>query len=182
MDFSKEMKELFFMQQVYAVLFSLANKLQIEGDKYFGEITSRQFMTMLAILHLPQAESTHKNIAGKLGTSKQNVTQLITSLEKKGYVKTVPCPHDKRAVNSLITDLGMQVMAECNQIGLRFFADVFHEFNIEELETLWRLLKKLMRFDGDEDNGFEEDVTAPDAVMDEASMKALKEFARLRNQ
>lgn len=40
-------------------------------------------MTVLAMLHLPEEETTIVNIANKLGDTKQNVTQLIKSLEKK---------------------------------------------------------------------------------------------------
>lgn len=83
MDFSKELKDLFLMQQAYATLFSVLNKIQIRGDEYFEELTSRQFMTIVAILHLPEDETTINNIAKKLGTSKQNVNRLINSIEKK---------------------------------------------------------------------------------------------------
>lgn len=83
MDFSKEIRDLFFMQQAYATLFSVLNKIQIRGDEYFGNLTSRQFMTIVAILHLPEDETTINNIARKLGTSKQNVNTLINSIEKK---------------------------------------------------------------------------------------------------
>lgn len=40
MDYSKELKDLFFMQQAYATLFSVLNKIQIRGDEYFGSLTS----------------------------------------------------------------------------------------------------------------------------------------------
>lgn len=40
-------------------------------------------MTVLAMLHLPEKETTIVNIAYKLGATMQNVTQLIKSLEKK---------------------------------------------------------------------------------------------------
>lgn len=40
-------------------------------------------MTVLAMLHLPEEETMIVNIANKLGATKQNVTQLIKSLEKK---------------------------------------------------------------------------------------------------
>lgn len=47
-------KELYVIQQIYGTLFALANKLQTKGDAYLSGITSRQFMVMLAILHLPE--------------------------------------------------------------------------------------------------------------------------------
>lgn len=43
-------------------------------------------MTMVAIAHLPEGKATFNNIARKLGTTKQNVKQIITAMEKKGYI------------------------------------------------------------------------------------------------
>ena len=73
----------FLMEQVYATLFSLSNKLQVLGDRYLGKLTSRQLMAMMAIVHLPEGGATLNGIAGKLGTTKQNVRQLVNSIEKK---------------------------------------------------------------------------------------------------
>lgn len=180
MEFSKEIREYSLMQQTYATLFSLANKLQIQGDKYFGDLTSRQFMAILAVLHLPEDETTLNNIARKLGTSKQNANVLIANIEKKGYVVTLPSVRDKRAINVKVTETGKQVMLECGEKGIVFFTDLFHDFSEEELETLWSLLKKLYRFDGEEQDGFEEEVDKLGVTEDE-QIRAIKEFAKRRN-
>lgn len=151
-------REIFLMQQTYATLFSLANKLQVKGDKYLENLTSRQFMAMLAIAHLQEDETTLNNIARKLGTTKQSVKQLITIIENKGYVITIPSQKDKRAVNVKITESGKRVMLECGERGLKFFANLFKDFTTEEMEILWGLLKKLYRFDGEQQDGFEEEI------------------------
>lgn len=149
-------REIFLMQQTYSTLFSLANKLQMKGDKYLEKLTSRQFMAMIAISHLQEGETTFNNIARKLGTTKQSLKQMITIIENKGYVVTIPSQKDKRAVNVEVTESGKQVMMECGERGMNFFADVFKDFTTEEMEILWDLLKKLYRFDGQEQDGFEE--------------------------
>ena len=109
MEYEKELHDLFLMQQAYGTLFSLINKLQIAGDTYFDGLTSRQFMTIVAILHLPEEETTINNIAQKLGTSKQNANRMVAGIEKLGYVTVVPSPKDKRATNVLLTDMGKMV-------------------------------------------------------------------------
>lgn len=182
MNDSQELKLLFLIQQTYASLYSLTNKLQIKGDKYFDLLTSRQFMTMMAILHLPEEKTTLNNIARKLGTSKQNIKTLIDSIAQKGYVATVPSIRDKRAINVRITDLGNRVMMEGNKRGLDFFADAFADFSIEELETLWKLLKKLYNFDGESLDGFEEDVSEKFDMSDDHQRKMLNGFLERRNQ
>jgi DNA-binding MarR family transcriptional regulator len=151
-------REIFLKQQTYATLFSLANKIQVYGDKYLKSLTSRQLMAMIAIIHLPEDDTTLNNIARKLGTTKQNVRQIMTCLESKGYIATVPHRRDKRAVNVKITTSGKKVMLECGEKGVYFFNKLFKDFAAEEMETLWGFLKKLYRFDGQEQDGFEEEV------------------------
>ena len=147
---------LFVMQQVYATLFSLTNKLQIRGDERLEGLTSRQLMTMIAIIHLPEDETTLNNIARKLGTSKQNVKQLVANLENRNYVVTLPSEQDRRSYNIRITEPGKESLLKNGEIGNNLFLDMFKDFSTEELETLWGLLKKLYRFDGEEQDGFEE--------------------------
>lgn len=158
MDYLKAIQELHFMQQAYATLFSVTNKLQIRGDEYLADLTSRQFMTIVAILHLAEDETTINNIARKLGTSKQNVNRLIGGLESKGYLISIPSEKDKRAVNVKLTETGNALLVKCGEKSIYFMARIFNEFSTEEIETLWNLLKKLYRFDGEAQDGFEENI------------------------
>ncbi|MCC8351777.1 MULTISPECIES: MarR family winged helix-turn-helix transcriptional regulator [Bacillus] len=182
MNFSKELKDLFLMQQSYATLFSVLNKIQSRGDEYYESLTTRQFMTIVSILHLPEEETTFNNIARKLGTSKQNINRLVSSIEKRGYAVTVPSKRDKRAVNVKITDSGKRVLEECGEKAVYFMADIFQGFSTEELETLWNLLKKLYSFDGEEQDGFEEDARdfEIEQERDDLKIKILQEFAKRR--
>jgi DNA-binding MarR family transcriptional regulator len=170
------------MQQIYATLFSLANKVQLQGDKYIGTLTSRQFMTMIAIIHLPEDQTTLNNIARKLGTTKQSVKQLITIIESKGYISTVSSQQDKRAVNVKITESGKNAMMTCAEKSVKFFTDLFKEFSTQEMDMLWSLLKKMYRFDGEEQDGFEDNVVMElDENQKGIQTRALNEFIKLRN-
>lgn len=149
---------MFLMEQAYATLFSDTNKIQAKGDEKFGNITSRQFMVIVAIVHLQGDRATINNIARKLGTTKQSVKQMITSMENKGYVMTVPSKSDKRAVNIILTEEGKKAALDCGEKGLEFIEAIFKGFTNDEVETLWNLLNKLYRFDGEEQDGFEENM------------------------
>lgn len=179
MRYEKELHDLFLMQQVYGTLFSLTNKLQISGDGYFENLTSRQFMVIVAILHLPKDETTINNIARKLGTSKQNANRLISSLEKAGYVSTVPSPKDKRATNVYLTEIGKEKVIECSSKAIDFMADIFQDFSTVEIETLWKLLKKLYSFDGHQQDGFEK-VSMELSSDHDLEQKILENFASKR--
>lgn len=184
MDYSLEKKELFLMQQVYATLTSLTNKIEAQDDKYFKGLTSRQYMAMLAVLHLPPEETTIKNIAEKLGTTKQNANRLIAAIEKKGYITVSSSESDRRAINVKLTKLGFSEMVKASEIGMIFLADVFHEFSCDELQSLWHLLKKLYRFDGKEQDGFEGNANTDHEinVSEQEEQAAFQKFAEKRKK
>lgn len=148
---------LFLISQTYATLFSVTNKLQAVGDESMEELTSRQVMALIAIVHIPEGEVTLNAIASKLGATKQSTAQIINNLKGKGYLKSEKSKTDARSVNIVITDSGKKVFEQANIQGWQFLQEAFHAFSLEELEQLWGLLKKLYQFDGEEQDGFEAD-------------------------
>lgn len=185
MEYSKALRDLYLMQQIYATFFSVTNKLQTQGDNYFEKVTSRQYLIMLAISHLPEDETTLINIANKLETSKQSAKKLIDNLEQKGYVVTMPSKRDKRAINVTITETGKKAMMECGEIAVTLMADTFNDFTTEQLETLWDLLKRLHGVKDEEQVAFEEDVNYKFEHLEgfqEAQTRALKRFVTRRKR
>ncbi|BFH14208.1 MarR family winged helix-turn-helix transcriptional regulator [Paenibacillus melissococcoides] len=183
MSYSKELEALHMMQQIYASLFSVTNKVQVQGDCYFNGLTARQFLTLLAILHLPEDETTFKNIAMKLGTTKQNISSLVSSLKEKGVVTLKPSKLDKRANNVLVTERGKDILLSCGKASIYFMADIFQKFTHEELKTFWTLLQKLYQFDGVSQSGLEEDVSCKlDQAVTNDYLEALEYFKWRREQ
>lgn len=158
----------YIMDQTYASLLVTSNKLQAAGDSYCGDLTSKQLLTLLAILHIPKGDTTIINIADKMGTTKQNATRIIKSLEKKNYITIMPSEKDKRAVNVIFTEIGLSsVSKNATDVKKNFLNDLFKDFGKEELETLWQLLKKLYSYDGVSMDGFEERIKIPNISAEE---------------
>ena len=155
---AKEVQDLYLMQQAYATLFVTANKVQARSDRCFKNITSRQFMLVIAVLHLKEDDTTLNNIASKLGTSKQNVNTIVNGVVKKGYLEVVPSPKDKRAVNVKITDAIKVELLSYSDASINFLKNIFNKFTNDEVEILWKLLKKLYEYDGVKQDGFEDDI------------------------
>jgi len=157
--FETELKELYLMQQSYAILFSVANKIQSYCDDKLLDISSRQLMTMIAILHLPPDDTNLKNIALLLGTSKQNANKLLNSLKKNNYITISPGKNDKRAINVQITGEGNRIMNQGAETSIYSLATIFKSFSVDELERLCFFLKKISHFDNQPYQGFETDMT-----------------------
>ncbi len=185
MDIHLLMKELHFMQQSYATLFSVTNKVQTKGDENLDILTSRQHMTLIAIAHMPTENTSLMNIAKKLDTTKQTANKLLTSLIKKEYVQSIPSKTDKRSINVLLTSEGKRALIACSEKATLFLEKLFHEFTTDEIETFWSLMQKLYRFDGEEQDGFEEKANLDfngllQSDLDSYEEKVLKEFSKRR--
>ncbi|MCL1803577.1 MAG: MarR family transcriptional regulator [Eubacteriaceae bacterium] len=153
MDYTREV---FLWQQTYATLFSVSNKIQAQMDKELGALTSRQVMALTAVIHLPKGGASLNAIAKKMGTTKQNTKQLVSAMERKGYVIIAASESDKRAYSVEMTEQGQRAFTASYMRGMFFFEKLFRDFSAEELEMLWSMLKKLYRYDGEEQDGFEE--------------------------
>jgi len=140
-------KDLFYAQQTLFSLFSVTNKLQIQGDKHLQEMTIRQILAIPALFHAPDGKATINHIARSMGTTKQNAKQIVDAMQRKGYVAVAPSERDKRAVNITITPKGEQIFKVCSERIDEFLADLFGDFSTEEMEILYKLLHKLYQFD-----------------------------------
>lgn len=78
-------------------------------------------------------------------------------MEKKGYVDVVFSSKDKCVVNVKIIKVGKEVLFVVLEKGIFFLEEFFKKFLIEELEIMWKFLKKFYSFDGEEYDGFEEE-------------------------
>ncbi|MDR1322625.1 MAG: MarR family transcriptional regulator [Gracilibacteraceae bacterium] len=173
-------QDLFFAQQALAALFSVTNKLQMQGDKYLGDLTIRQMLAIPAIVHAPDGKSTINHIARQLGTTKQSAKQIVDAMGKKRYLSVASSERDRRAVNVTITPAGEQAFRTCSERTDEFLADIFHDFTTEDLETLCTLLRKLHSFDGIEQNAAGQIKFHPNEAEAEAILRHHQNFLKKR--
>ena len=71
-----------------------------------------------------------------------NVSRLIEKLKNKGLVERRTCSADRRAVDVIITDKGLALLAELDEAE-QTWLKTFQILTPEETDTLNRLLQKL---------------------------------------
>ena len=174
-------KDLFFAQQTLVTLFSVTNKLQMQGDKHLQDITIRQMLAIPVLVHAPDGKATINHLARSMGTTKQSAKQIVEAMERKGYLSVVPNEQDRRAVNVTVTQEGQKAFGICSERTDEFLADIFCNFNAGELETLCSLLKKLYCFDGVDQEKFDGH-TGYDASVSDDILQHHQTFARLREK
>ena len=76
--------------------------------------------------------------------SSAGVTRRIDRLEARGLVRRLPDPHDRRGVIVELTDLGVEVVDAAVAANSASDRQLLERLDPEELETLERLLRKLL--------------------------------------
>ena len=80
---------------LFGLLNAFTNRLQAEGNLFFEEISWKQCFAMICIQMFEQPP-TLKELAQVMGSSHQNVKQLLLKLQDASYVNLLEDEKDKR--------------------------------------------------------------------------------------
>ena len=102
----------------------LANGLTQFGDKVLTDITFKQWFLLMLISRMETEEKSINSIAEYVGTTRQSVKKMLTSLEAKGYVVMRRSKQDARALQveltrktyQLFEDKDVPLACETNQL------------------------------------------------------------------
>ena len=81
------------------LLSAFDNRFQACADKFFKEITWKQFFAIICI-NICKENPTINELSEVMGSSHQNVKQLLLKLESKGFVKAVAVEKPVAAVKA----------------------------------------------------------------------------------
>ena len=76
--------------------------------------------------------------------SSAGVTSRLDRMERRGFVRRLPDPDDRRGVIVELTDAGLEIVdaaVEANSVSDR---ELLERFDPKEIQTLERLLRKLL--------------------------------------
>lgn len=85
------------------LLSAFDNRYQAKADSFFEDISWKQFFAIICI-NLCKESPTIKELAEIMGSSHQNVKQILIKLEKKGYIQTLSDETDKRKQRIILTE------------------------------------------------------------------------------
>jgi MarR family transcriptional regulator, 2-MHQ and catechol-resistance regulon repressor len=101
--------------------------------------------SMLVVLHSAGGAIELRLLRQRLGLSKANATEVVRTLETRGFVTRVPSIRDRRAVVVTITDAGEALLELTFPGHARRVRDAFTSLDEEEKRELTRLCRKLDR-------------------------------------
>ena len=127
------------------LLSAFDNKYQAAADKFFKVITWKQFFAIICI-NLCKEPPTLNELSEVMGSSHQNVKQILLKLESKGFVSMVTDEKDKRKQRFLVTDACRKFMEENDnqsKNSAQAIGQIFEGVDAKSLETTIATIMKM---------------------------------------
>lgn len=106
------------------LLSAFDNRFQAIADRLIGEISWKQFFTIICI-NLCRENPTLQQLADVMGTSHQNCKQLLLKLEKKGFVSLETDPADRRRQRIRLTEACIAFCQQNDERSQRLMQQMF---------------------------------------------------------
>ena len=128
---------------LFGLFFAFHNRLQAVGDSFYEEITCKQFF-LLACMNLYPEEAPTANELGKtMGCSRQNVKEILNSLEKKQFVRLENDENDKRKKRVYLTEQAKLMGAKYQQKEVEFLRHLYEGVSNEEVDSAYSIISKI---------------------------------------
>ncbi|MDF2537525.1 MAG: Transcriptional regulator, MarR family [Herbinix sp.] len=128
---------------LFAEIFMLSNRLQTIGDSFFKEISTKQWFVLLVLNVMNGYSPTLNELSEVVGSSHQNVKQLILKLEQKGYVKISKDEIDARRLRIKITPKSYEFSKAYEHKSTDFMEKLFAGLKKEDIDITIKVLQTM---------------------------------------
>lgn len=132
-------EESFFL---LGLLSAFDNRYQAKADQFFREISWKQFFVIICT-NLCRESPTIRELAEIMGSSHQNVKQILLKLEKKGFVAIVTDQEDRRKQRVVLTEKTREFCAEHEEGSNRVVGAIFNGIPREQLQITIRTIMQM---------------------------------------
>lgn len=133
---------------LFALLTAFANRMQAVGDAVFEEVTWKQWFALLGVSAF-EGEPSISQVADLIGTSHQNVKQLLLRLQKAGFVRLAKDAADQRRVMVSFTErmapFEQKYRADSAEFLTQMYQGISDQQVAQTLATLQRMDQNLRR-------------------------------------
>lgn len=116
------------------LLSAFDNRFQAVADKTIKEISWKQFFALICI-HLCKEKPSIKELAEIMGSSHQNVKQILLKLEKKGFVNLISDENDKRIQRIELTEYCAEFCQKNDERSSQIMKQMFQGISEEQLQS-----------------------------------------------
>ena len=107
------------------------------------DLSQGRFLTLIVLNRTPNKAINPSTLAEKVGVKRATMTGLLDGLERKGLVKRLAHPEDRRKVSIQLTDTGRQVLDEMLPDYYSRIAKLMVNLSENERQNLLSLLGKV---------------------------------------
>ncbi|MFK9091913.1 MarR family winged helix-turn-helix transcriptional regulator [Bacillus salipaludis] len=112
-------------------------------NQVLKEIQLTNEQNLLMALLWEREGISQNEIAAKLNKDKAGIARMISTLERKGYIRRKSCPSDKRSTEVYLTDEGKKLGDDVMPINKGIIREINKGITDEEMAELRRLLMKV---------------------------------------
>ena len=128
---------------LFGLFFAFHNRLQAVGDSFYEEITCKQFFLLACMNLYPEEAPTANELAKTMGCSRQNVKEILNSLEKKQFVRLENDENDKRKKRVYLTEPAKLMGAKYRQKENEFLKYLYEGVSDEEVDSAYSIISKI---------------------------------------
>ena len=129
------------------LLSTFDNRYQAAADTFFKEITWKQFFAIICI-NMCKEPPTLGDLSEVMGSSHQNVKQILLKLESKGFVSMKADDNDKRKQRYFVTDKCRNFLEENDnrsRNSAMIIGEIFDGVNEKDLAVTIETIMKMER-------------------------------------
>lgn len=128
---------------LFGLFFAFHNRLQAVGDSFYEEITCKQFFLMACMNLYQEKAPTANELAKTMGCTRQNVKEILNSLEKKNLVRLDIDEEDKRKRRVYLTENAMRMTDKYREKETNFMDCLFAGISDEEVDSVYSIISKI---------------------------------------
>ncbi|MBM7109730.1 MarR family winged helix-turn-helix transcriptional regulator [Brevibacillus laterosporus] len=127
---------------IFSSIFILQNRLQTIFDKTDEILTLKQFMLLTMIKHSNE-KTTLTHLGKLLGSSRQNIKKLATSLEEKEFITISHEVGNKKNTSLYLTEKASSYSDKVFSLHTEKLNSIFNDYSDEEIHLFYQLITKL---------------------------------------
>ena len=116
------------------LLSAFENRFQAVADSTMKEVSWKQFFAVICV-NMCKENPTVKELAEIMGSSHQNVKQILLKLEKKGFVTITVDENDKRKQRIELTDYCREFCEKNDEMTMNIMKKMFTGISEEQLKV-----------------------------------------------
>ena len=116
------------------LLSAFDNRYQASADNFMKEITWKQFFAIICV-KLCKEPPTLNDLADVMGSSHQNVKQILLKLERKVFVSMTPDRNDRRKQRIVLTDMCREFCEKNDAPSQAIIGRIFEGIDEEQLRV-----------------------------------------------